>query len=502
MTTTSTPRSPAASTVARGENAYKCYQCKKCSTGLPRGRLRRPAPGADHARRAARRRRGRRRQPLHLAVHRLRDVHHALPAGHRHRGHHGRAAHDRPRREAGSAPTRRSPTSSSSTTTRSGAGAGSTRSSCSPSTRLTRPIERSRRRGHGHPRCSSRARSTRCPPVRRPLADEAHGRRRRPHRPRQAGRSPGPWTCPTPPPPAERARRATEVRYEPRRLLPRLLAARHRQRARQLVQGHGRRRSASTCVEIPGWECCGNTAAHATNRLLATALPANELAKVKTTWARARGRALRGLLRPLHGRRNHEVERRRDGARRAPRSSAAPYTGGVERAQPRRLLPRRGRPRRAQGQGQPALRRPQGGCLLRLPAHPAAQGHAGRRPRVPDPHGRGRSRHSAASRSSGTTRPTAAAPRWRSASRPSSSSSCARSWPTPATAAPQAIACACPLCQVNLDSRQGDIKKADPGWQRDAGRLPEPVRRPRDRRRATPTLGLKKHMVPVEAALA
>jgi len=33
--------------------------------------------------------------------------------------------------------------------------------------------------------------------------------------------------------------------------------------------------------EIPGWECCGNTAAHSTNRLLAAALPANELAKVK-----------------------------------------------------------------------------------------------------------------------------------------------------------------------------------------------------------------------------
>ena len=41
------------------------------------------------------------------------------------------------------------------------------------------------------------------------------------------------------------------------------------------------RRSASSCAEIPGWECCGNTAAHSTNRLLAAALPANELAKVK-----------------------------------------------------------------------------------------------------------------------------------------------------------------------------------------------------------------------------
>jgi heterodisulfide reductase subunit B len=34
-------------------------------------------------------------------------------------------------------------------------------------------------------------------------------------------------------------------------------------------------------LEIPDWECCGNTAGHSTNRLLAAALPANELAKVK-----------------------------------------------------------------------------------------------------------------------------------------------------------------------------------------------------------------------------
>ena len=33
--------------------------------------------------------------------------------------------------------------------------------------------------------------------------------------------------------------------------------------------------------EIPGWQCCGNSAGHATNRLLATALPANELSKVR-----------------------------------------------------------------------------------------------------------------------------------------------------------------------------------------------------------------------------
>src|SRR3990172_3329813 len=33
--------------------------------------------------------------------------------------------------------------------------------------------------------------------------------------------------------------------------------------------------------EIPDWSCCGNTAVHSANRLLALALPANELAKVE-----------------------------------------------------------------------------------------------------------------------------------------------------------------------------------------------------------------------------
>ncbi len=36
-----------------------------------------------------------------------------------------------------------------------------------------------------------------------------------------------------------------------------------------------------TLLEIPGWECCGNTAAHSINRLLGAALPVNELVKVE-----------------------------------------------------------------------------------------------------------------------------------------------------------------------------------------------------------------------------
>ena len=34
-------------------------------------------------------------------------------------------------------------------------------------------------------------------------------------------------------------------------------------------------------AEIPGWQCCGNSAARSSNRLLAAALPAGELAKVR-----------------------------------------------------------------------------------------------------------------------------------------------------------------------------------------------------------------------------
>ena len=37
-----------------------------------------------------------------------------------------------------------------------------------------------------------------------------------------------------------------------------------------------------TLQEIPGWACCGNTAVHSSNRLLAAALPVNELAKVES----------------------------------------------------------------------------------------------------------------------------------------------------------------------------------------------------------------------------
>ena len=148
-----------------------------------------------------------------------------------------------------------------------------------------------------------------------------------------------------------------------------------------------------TLLEIPGWECCGNTAAHSINRLLATALPVNELAKVEQdmkldavavpcaacfsrfkTGAHEVGEDA-GDGRRRQGRRRPPVRRRRHGA------------------EPRRRVPRRRRPRGARGQGHAAVQRPQGRLLLRLPAHAAAQGHAGRGPRVPHAHGRRRQGH-------------------------------------------------------------------------------------------------------------
>jgi len=65
----------------------------------------------------------------------------------------------------------------------------------------------------------------------------------------------------------------------------------------------------------------------------------------------------------------------------------------------------------------------------------------------------------------------------------------------------QAIACACPLCQVNLDSRQGDIRKADLGWvDVPVVYLSQFVGRAIGVSQVD--LGLKKHMVPVDAVLA
>ena len=64
----------------------------------------------------------------------------------------------------------------------------------------------------------------------------------------------------------------------------------------------------------------------------------------------------------------------------------------------------------------------------------------------------------------------------------------------------EAIACACPLCHVNLDTRQIDMKKADPSWQEmPIYYLSQLVGRALGIDGAR--LGLKKHMVDVAAVM-
>ena len=64
----------------------------------------------------------------------------------------------------------------------------------------------------------------------------------------------------------------------------------------------------------------------------------------------------------------------------------------------------------------------------------------------------------------------------------------------------EAVASACPLCQVNLDTRQDDIAKPDPSWQRlpvlYVSQLVGRAIGVDDAR-----LGLKKHMVDVAAVM-
>ena len=93
MTTTCTPSASLSRQVTAGcdENAYKCYQCKKCTSGCPVARYADMHPAMIM-------------RAVQLGQYDmifddrfiwlctgLRDLHHPVPAGHRHRDHHGRA---------------------------------------------------------------------------------------------------------------------------------------------------------------------------------------------------------------------------------------------------------------------------------------------------------------------------------------------------------------------------------------------------------------------------
>ena len=215
-------------------------------------------------------------------------------------------------------------------------------------------------------------------------------------------------------------------------------------------------------VEFPGWECCGNTAAHATNRLLATALPANEMAKVKDDMGLERVAVPCAACFARFMATNHDVEDD-DTARDVAKVVGRPYTGGVgvlnlvdfyhDEVGLEALKAKVSRP--FAGLKVAAYY----GCLLtRPPKITLAED-----PEYPS--------HMDEVLETLGCEPV----QWtyKTDCCGASLALCEQAVvvelvrkivANARTCGAQAIACACPLCQVNLDSRQGDIKKADPAW--------------------------------------
>ena len=155
-----------------------------------------------------------------------------------------------------------------------------------------------RRRALG-PKMMLKGKINPCPTRGDTAGHEAHGRRPPPDH--QGPRAQAGAAAPA----------AREVRHEKdARLLPRLLAARHRHRARPSLQGN-RPALDLKLPEIPGWECCGNTAAH--SQPPARRRPAGQRAGQGREGHEAGrgGRALRRLLQPLQDRRPRSRARTR-----------------------------------------------------------------------------------------------------------------------------------------------------------------------------------------------
>ena len=215
-------------------------------------------------------------------------------------------------------------------------------------------------------------------------------------------------------------------------------------------------------AEIPGWECCGNTAGHSANRLLAAALPANELAKVKDDMKLDRVAVPCAACFGRFMAANHEIEDEGMAADIA-EVVGRPYTGGVsvlnlvdvyhDEVGLETLAAK--------------VKRPFGGlkvaayygCLLTRPPKVTLAED----PEYP-------THMDAVLKTIGCT-----PVEWDSKTDccGASLALCEQDVVVKFTKAiitnarkrgAEAIACACPLCQVNLDSRQGDIRKADPAW--------------------------------------
>jgi heterodisulfide reductase subunit B len=259
------------------------------------------------------------------------------------------------------------------------------------------------------------------------------------------------------------------------------------------------RRLGVDLVEIPGWECCGNTAAHATNRLLATALPANEMAKVHDDMGLERVAVPCAACFARFMATNHEMDDA-ETARDVAQVVGRPYAGGVEVLNLVDFY--------HDEVGLDTLKAKVGrhfaglkvaayyGCLLTRPPKVTLAED----PEYPT--------HMDEVLEALGCEPI----EWtfKTDCCGASLALCEQAVVVELVrkivanareCGAQAIACACPLCQVNLDSRQGDIKKADPSW----GEVPVVYLSQFVGRAigvSDADLGLKKHMVPVEATLA
>ena len=287
---------------------------------VPGGRLRRPSPGPDRPRRPARRPRVDHGRQVHLALHRLPDLQHALPAGDRRGRHHGRAAHARLRARPGAQgrPVREHPQVQRRLLQALGphVRARAARARQDHATELDdrRPHARGQDGHEGQDRL-------RAQPRRRPRPDEAHGRCRRAHR--ESSVAPARLHPPAP---------AREARHDRPRLLPRLLAAQHGHRDGRELQGHLR----GARPRAPRDPRLGVLRQHrgTLDEPPARRGPAGQRARQGQGRheARRRGRALRRLLQPLHDggprdRRGRAPGGRRGRGRRPPLRAAASPSG-------------------------------------------------------------------------------------------------------------------------------------------------------------------------------
>ncbi len=139
--------------------------------------------------------------------------------------------------------------------------------------------------------------------------------------------------------------------------------------------------------EIPGWVCCGNTAVHSSNRLLAAALPVSELAKVEqlmglTSVAVPCAACFSRFMAGAHAMQDQEA------AADIAAVVGHPYEGTVTIRNLVDVYYDEIGLEVLKARVDPAVRRAQGRLLLRLPAGPTAEGHPRRGPGVPDTHGR------------------------------------------------------------------------------------------------------------------